>query len=62
VAVAIRFPTRIWLGSGIAIASVKIGNIGGTSELDTTLMLSNGGSIQVMGVSGYTYGQLLVMA
>jgi hypothetical protein len=48
-------PTRIWLGSGITITSVKIGNIGGNCELDTTLMLSNGGSIQVVGVSGYTY-------
>jgi Ca2+-binding RTX toxin-like protein len=52
----------IWLGSGITITRTDIVNIDQTGQLDTVLQLSNGGSVQVLDVSGMTLDQWLMIA
>jgi hypothetical protein len=52
----------IALGSGISIASTREGEFGGTAERDTLLTLSNGGTVEVLGVSGLTHDQWNLIA
>ena len=51
----------IWLGSGITITSVSQGHIDNNGQLDTTLQLSNGGTFQVLDISGLSLNDWMLI-
>ena len=52
----------MWFGHGISVVSATTGHINANGQLDTTLLLSNGATVEVMNVSGLTISEWAHMA